>query len=1097
MTSNRLTGSQRRPRASSHHYGCLQVCWPNHAITARGRRWLPVKQTGTSVGCSMILLLMLTYFVSDGFAAEPLEYNRDVRPILAENCFACHGPDSAARKADLRLDQREAAITAGAITPEKADESELLHRVLSTDPEQVMPPPLTKKQLTADQKETLRRWINEGAAYQPHWSLIAPVRPPLPAVKNAGWCRNPIDYFVLARLEAAGLQPAPEADRRTLARRLSLDLTGLPPKPELVEAFVNDQSPDAYEKLVDELMNMAAWGEHRGRYWLDVARYGDTHGIHIDNYREMWAYRDWVIGAFNRNLPFDQFTVEQLAGDLLPNRTLEQQVASGFNRCNITTSEGGAIAEEYQVLYTRDRVETTSLAWLGTTAGCAVCHDHKFDPLTQREFYELAAFFNNTTQNAMDGNIKDTPPVVFVPRAEDCPRWDALVGDLGEARKHVADRRGAARPDFDGWLAAAKPEALAGLLSSEGLRFYAELNGGGDNSFAAAFDGQPRTIATSAQLTWQPGHVAAQALQSKPGVVAEIADVGDLEKDQAFSYGAWVKLASIEGSGAIFARMDDQHDYRGWDLWMQGGRVGCHIINKWPDDALKVVSNNPIKANEWTHVFVTYDGSAQAAGVKVYVDGQPQPVNVEANKLQNSIRTEVPFKLAQRHSTSRLDDMLIENVRIYGRALPPGDVQKLAQTTRVAALVAKPADQRSDAEKNELYDWWLAALDGVSQQLAAKVGELEKEESSIKSRGTITHVMQEKSDPAMAYVLYRGDYDKRRDPVQPETPDMLPPMPSELPKNRLGLAQWLLLPEQPLTARVTVNRFWQEVFGTGIVRTTGDFGVAGELPTHLELLDWLAIDFRENGWDVKRFFKQLVTSATYRQAAISTPDKLEKDPQNRLLSRGPRFRMDAEMIRDYALAASGLLVGKVGGPSVRPYQPDGVWEAVAMIGSNTRDYKRDSGESLYRRSMYTFWKRAAPPASMDIFNAPSREVCTVRRERTDTPLQALVTLNDPQFVEAARHLAEVVLKQGGETAESRLDLLARRLLARPWRGEELPVVQASLAELSAFYQGHVEEAKQLIALGESKPDATLDPALLAAWTMLTNEVMNLDEVLNK
>jgi hypothetical protein len=1045
----------------------------------------------------LALLFMLVRVPAATFAAEQLEYNRDVRPILAENCFACHGPDSAARKADLRLDQREAAIAAGAISPGKADESELLRRVLSSDPEEAMPPPATKKELTAAQKEVLRQWLSEGAVYQPHWSLIAPVRPPLPAVKDAAWCRNPIDYFVLARLETAGLQPAPEADRRTLARRLSLDLTGLPPKPDLVEAFVNDPSPDAYDKLVDELMSTAAWGEHRGRYWLDVARYADTHGIHFDNYREIWAYRDWVIRAFNRNLPFDQFTIEQLAGDILPNRTLDQQIASGFNRCNITTNEGGAISEEYEVLYTRDRTETTAQVWLGTTAGCGVWHDHKFDPLTQREFYELAAFFNNTTQQAMDGNIKDTPPVLFVPRTEDRPRWESLVGELAAARKQAEERKTSARVEFDGWLASAQAEAVAGLLPNDGLRFYAELNGGGDNSFSATYDGQPRTVAASAQLTWQPGHVAALALTSKPGVVAEIADVGDLEKDQAFSYGAWVKLAKTEGSGAIFARMDDQHDYRGWDLWMEGGRVGCHIINRWPDDALKVVSNNPIKANEWTHVFVTYDGSAQVGGVKVYINGQPQPVGVQANALKSTIRTEVPFKLAQRHSTARLDEMLIEDVRIYGRALPPGDVQKLVHTTRAASLLAKPADERNEAEKNELYDWWLRTLDTVSQELAGKIAGLEQEESSIKSRGTQAHVMQERNDPAMAYVLYRGDYDKRRDPVQPDTPDMFPPMPAELPKNRLGFAQWLLLPEHPLTSRVTVNRFWQEVFGTGIVRTAGDFGVAGELPSHAELLDWLAVDFREGGWDVKRFFKQLVTSATYRQAAVNTPEKLEKDPQNRLLSRGPRFRMDAEMIRDYALAASGLLVEKVGGPSVRPYQPEGVWEAVAMIGSNTRDYKADSGDNLYRRSLYTFWKRAAPPASMDIFNAPSREVCAVRRERTDTPLQALVTLNDPQFVEAARRLAEVVLKQGGDSAESRLDLLARRLLARPWRAEEAPAVQASLADLSDFYQHHADEAKMLISVGESKPDASLDVPTLAAWTMLTNELMNLDEVLNK
>ncbi|HEX7376750.1 MAG TPA: DUF1549 domain-containing protein, partial [Pirellulales bacterium] len=608
-----------------------------------------ISQSGNSMVSA--LLLMLTSFSGASFAAEPLQYNRDVRPILADNCFACHGPDSAARKADLRLDGREAAIEAGAITPGKADESELIRRILTSDPDELMPPPATKKQLTAEQKEILRRWVTEGAAYQPHWSLMPPERAPLPAVKDAAWCRNPIDYFILAKLEAAGLHPAAEADRRTLARRLSLDLTGLPPRPEIVEAFVNDASPDAYEKYCDKLMDMPCWGEHRGRYWLDAARYADTHGIHFDNYREIWAYREWVVRAFNGNMPFDCFTIEQLAGDLLPNRTLDQQVASGFNRCNITTNEGGAIADEYQVLYTRDRTETTSLVWLGTTTGCAVCHDHKFDPFTQREFYSLAAFFNNTTQNAMDGNIKDTPPTVFVPRSQDRPRWQALADELAVARKQLADRRNTARADFDGWLASAKPEAVAGSLPSDGLRFYAELNGGGDNSFPVTFDGQPRTVAASAQITWQPGHVAAQALQTKPGVVAEVADIGDLEKDQAFSYGAWIKLAKVDGSGAIFARMDDQHDFRGWDLWMQGGRVGCHIINTWPTDALKVVSNQPIKANEWTHVFVTYDGSAQAGGVKVYINGQPQPVNVEANALKSTIRAAVPFKLAQRHTS--------------------------------------------------------------------------------------------------------------------------------------------------------------------------------------------------------------------------------------------------------------------------------------------------------------------------------------------------------------------------------------------------------------------------------------------------------------
>jgi mono/diheme cytochrome c family protein len=1050
-------------------------------------------------------------------AEKKIEYNRDVRPILAENCFACHGADSAARKADLRLDRRDDAIKAEAIVPGDVEKSALIERIFSDNKAQVMPPPKTKKHLTAAQKETLKRWIAAGAEYEAHWSFIAPKRPTPPAVKNTAWVRNPIDRFILAELEKRGLQPAPEADRRTLARRLSLDLTGLPPEPADVEAFVNDKRPDAYERFVDKMLDSPHWGEHRARYWLDAARYADTHGIHFDNYREMWSYRDWVINAFNRNLTFDRFTIEQLAGDLLPNRTLDQLIASGFNRCNITSNEGGLIPEEYLVLYTRDRTETTARVFLGLTANCAVCHDHKFDPLTMKDFYSMSAFFNNTTQGAMDGNIKDTPPVVFVPQLEDRPRWDALVKKLTEARQQVEARKQTAHADFDKWLASRTAETPVPPTGETpvpptgetpvpptgetpvppGLRFHAALNEGSGGTIHLTVDGKPRTAALASGAAWDAGYVAAKAFKVQTGGTLEVTDAGDFDKNEGFSYGAWVKFTKRPASGAIFARMDDQHDFRGWDLWMQNGRVGTHIIHKWPDDALKVVSRNPVKTGQWNHLFITYDGSGQPGGVKVYVNGVPQQTLVEASRLKNTIRTNVPLKIGQRHSTSRIDGLVLQDLRLYDRTLSGPEVERLVKSTRGTWLMNKPAKQRSAAETNELFDWWLATSDTTYQNLAKKLSDLQQEESVLKSRGTIAHVMQEKPGEPMAYVLYRGEYDKRRDPVKADTPKSLPPMPKELPRNRLGFAQWLLRPENPLTARVTVNRFWQEVFGTGIVKTSEDFGVSGELPSNQELLDWLAVEFRETGWDVKRFFKLMVTSSTYRQSAQVTPEKIEKDPDNRLLSRGPRYRLDAEMIRDYALAASGLLVRKLGGPSVKPYQPEGVWEAVAMIGSNTRDYRRDSGDKLYRRSLYTFWKRAAPPASMDIFNAPTREVCTVRRERTNTPLQALVTLNDPQFVEAARWLAQTTLKEAGDKEEGRIDFMARRLLCRPLRAEEMKVVQASLKDLLAHYKANAEDAKKLLAVGEAKVDPKLDTATLAAWTMLANEMMNLDEVLNK
>ena len=1030
-------------------------------------------------------------------AAERLEYNRDIRPILAENCFACHGPDSAARKAGLRLDSREEA-TKAAIVPGRPESSELIERIFTKDEEQLMPPVKSFKKLTEAQKEALKRWIAEGAEYQPHWSYIPPKRPAVPVVKNSAWVRNPIDSFILYELEKRGLEPAPEADRYTLARRLSLDLTGLPPDPAEVAAFVNDQRMDAYERYVDHLLKSPHWGEHRGRYWLDAARYADTHGIHFDNYREMWSYRDWVINAFNRNQPFDQFTIEQLAGDLLPNPSLEQRIATGFNRCNITSNEGGLIPEEYLVLYTRDRVETTAQVWLGLTAGCAVCHEHKFDPMSQKEFYELAAFFNNTTQGAMDGNIKDTPPIVMVPRIEDRARWDVLSREVAEVRKQTEERKHAARAEFDKWLGNARPDALYAKLPSSQLVLHALLSDGGTNSAAMLVGSQLRPLATEKPLAWDKGHVAAQALKIKTDAILELQEVGDFEKDQAFSYGCWVKLPRNNMGGAIIARMDDAREFRGWDLWVEGNKIGAHIIHKWPQDALKVVANEALKPNQWTHVFVTYDGSAKPSGLNIYYNGVLQQAKtVQTDTLKNTIKAEVPFKIGQRHSTSPMDGVLIQDLRVYARALATAEVETLARGTRAAWLVQKPAGQRSPQEKDELFAWWLPDNDQAYKELTGRLRSLEAEEAGIKARGTVAHVMQEKPDEPMAYVLYRGDYDKRRDPVKPSTPRFLPPFPSDAPKNRLGLAQWLLRPEHPLTTRVTVNRFWQEVFGTGLVRTSGDFGVSGELPSHPELLDWLAIEFRERNWDVKDFFRLLVTSSTYRQSAVTTPLKLEKDRENRLLSRGPRFRMDAEMIRDHALASSGLLVRKIGGPSVKPYQPPGVWEAVAMIGSNTRDYRPDKGENLYRRSLYTFWKRSAPPASMEILNAPNRETCVVRRERTNTPLQALLTLNDPQFVEAARILAEKALKEGGGQNEERLHYLAGRLVARPFRPEEVKILEASLHDLHEHFKAQPEEARKLLAVGETKSDPGLDPSTHAAWTMLVNQLMNLDEVLNK
>ncbi len=1046
-----------------------------------------------------LALPLLAGFAATAAAADKkLEYNRDIRPILAENCFACHGPDSAARKGRLRLDLRDDALEREAFEPGKPDESKLVQRMLLPDSDKAkMPPVASHKVMKPGQIATLKAWIAQGAEYQAHWSFLAPKRPDIPAVKDAARVRSPIDNFILAKLEARGLTMAPEADKRTIARRLSLDLTGLPPDPADVEEFVKDQTPTAYEKLVDKFLASPQWGEHRGRYWLDAARFADTHGIHFDNYREMWSYRDWVINAFNKNQKFDQFTIDQIAGDLLPNATIDQKVATGFNRNNITTNEGGAIAEEYLVLYNRDRTETVNQVYMGLTAGCAVCHDHKFDPITQRDFYSMAAFFNNTTQGAMDGNIPNTPPILNVPMEQDRARFAAIGKEIAAANEAAAARRKAARADFDKWLATVKPEEIAGRVSEDKLHLFAKFNEGKDKAVKFKLDGKEQSASFDpAGYVWgngKKGQKGLTILQSGPAI--ELKDVGDFDTKQSFSVGAWVRLSKRNTAGAIVAKLDTANGFRGWDLWVQSDRIGMHIVNKWNEDALKVVAKAPLKINADQHVFVTYDGSAKASGVKIYVDGVLQPVDVEADALKGTIKNAVPFKIGQRNADGRVAGVSVHDLRIYGRALVNAEIGQLSKGTALADLLAKPADKRTPKEVDDVYDWWLVTNDKPYQDAEAATAKLKAEEVAIQSRGTIAHVWNEKPSMPEAFILNRGEYDRRKDKVGPATPKVLPAFPADYPKNRLGFAKWLLLPDHPLTGRVTVNRFWQELFGAGLVRTAGDFGITGELPSHPELLDWLALEFQSH-WDVKRFFKMMVMSSTYRQAAIATPEKLEKDPANTWVSRGPRFRMDAEMVRDYALAASGLLVKKIGGKSVKPYQPDGVWEAVAMIGSNTRDYKRDSGESLYRRSLYTFWKRAAPPASMEVMNAPNREYCVVKRERTNTPLQALLTLNDVQFVEAARVLAEHAM-QSGKTDAERIDFLAKRLLARSFTEKELPIVTESLTELKREFGAKPEEAKKLIAFGESKADPKLEAAELAAWTMLANEVLNLDEVLNK
>ncbi|QEG24212.1 DUF1553 domain-containing protein [Mariniblastus fucicola] len=1052
----------------------------------------------------------MTWAQSSCEAQDSIDFSRDIKPLLAENCFACHGTDSETRAADLRLDERDAAVDAGAIEPGSADESSMIERLYTEDHDSIMPPVDSGKKLSDDEKELLKRWIEEGAEYQKHWSLVAPEKQSLPKVNDSDWVRTEIDQFVLARLESEGLKPAADAGARTLFRRLSLDISGLPPAVEDLQAFekdVADRGDEAVSEWIDKLMERPSWGEHRARYWLDAARYADTHGMHFDNYREMWPYRDWVIRAFNRNMPFDQFTVDQLAGDLLENPSDEQLVATGFQRCNMTTNEGGTIDEENRALYAADRVQTFGWVYLGLTTNCCQCHDHKFDPISIKDYYSLAAFFRNTTEPAKDGNVKDGKSATMKVYAEtDRKRLEEIKQELLAANKAKQDYRDSSSEKFASWLGTVNavqgdhPESKYGPEVQPTLQV--PLNEGQGNSVTATI-GIDETVVAKEDFQWTEDGKLGPAITLKPGKTVELGAFPDFSFDKPFSYGVWTKAPKKFGGVSLIAKMDEAAAHRGWDLWHQNGQFVAHIIDQWPGNAMKVRTVKSLSIeNKWQHVFVTYDGTRKPEGVRIYVDGELQKTETEANTLKPvaSLETKTPLKVGQRSSGAIYDGGQVQDVRIYDKALSQDEIKSVMAigANYVEALISVPAEKRTPNQEKALLSYFLNKIDATFPTLTKAVADLKQERKKIEAKTPITHIQVEKPDMmAKTNVLMRGAYDKPGDEVVAAPPEVLHPMPEGAPANRLGLAKWVIDPANPLTARVTVNRFWQELFGHGIVATSEDFGVMGTPPSNQALLDWLAVDFRESGWDVKRLYKKMLLSSTYRQAANVTAEKLARDQDNSLLSRGPRFRMDGEMVRDYALVASGLYNDRMFGRGAKPYQPPNVWEVVGMPGSDTRRYVQDKGDNVYRRSLYSFWKRMSPPPNLEAFNAPNREVCTVRRERTNTPLQALVTLNDPQFVEAARVLAEKGVKHGGDDWSSTLDFVAERTLSRTFSDIESGILKDDFDAFFDFYRENTGDAKKLLAIGQAKADDSLDVAQLAAWTMVCNQLLNLDEVLNK
>ncbi|MCP5523975.1 MAG: DUF1553 domain-containing protein [Verrucomicrobiales bacterium] len=1017
-------------------------------------------------------------------AGEPVDFNFQVRPLLSDRCYACHGPDSRARKAKLRLDTREGLFQVfgdgtAVVKPGDPAHSELVRRILTDDPDDLMPPVNSHRRLDAAEKVLLKRWVESGAGYQQHWAFV-PVKPvPVPSVE--GGCSNPIDAFVRARLSEHDLQPAPDAARSRLLRRLALDLTGLPPTPEEQEAFLVDDSPDAYEHVVDRYLASPAYGERMAMDWLDLARYADTYGYQNDVTRDVSSWRDWVIRAFNENLPYDRFLMWQIAGDLLPQASTDQRLATAFNRLHRQTNEGGSIEEEFRTAYVDDRVDTFGTAMLGMTVGCAKCHDHKYDPITQRDYYSLFAFFNNIDESGLYSHFTHatpTPTLLLWPddkRAE----HDRLKRQIAAAESDLDRIARAGEPSFEAWRLAPPdtrvPEPIAWF------------------PFDAVIDdttGDAVTTNRVAKLVDGPERVAGRfggALEFSGDNSVVCDSVREFRRTDAFSFDLWLQPGVIQDRAVVLhqSRAWTDSGSRGFELRLDGGRPSFSLIHFWPGNALGVEATNRLPLKEWSRLTITYDGSSRAAGVRLFVNG----VRQETRILRDNLRKDIVHRSAWGDS-----DVGNIHLTLAGRFRDEGfkqgciDELKVFDHELTAAEVAVLGGGQPSSEPT-WREHYFARVDPEWQAARARLTTLRTREAAMTDDIPEIMVMEEMAEPRPAFVLKRGAYDAPGDPVSPNTPEALLPFPPSEPRNRLGLARWLVNPQNPLTARVAVNRIWSMHFGRGIVATPEDFGSQGRLPTHPKLLDWLAGWFMEHDWDVKALHRLIVTSATYRQDSDVPAAGAEGDPENQWLARGPRHQLLAEVVRDSALAGSGLLCRKIGGGSVKPVQPEGLWRDAGVPGS----YTPDTGENLHRRSLYTFWRRTAPPPNMLTFDATSREVCTARREVTVTPLQALVVLNDPQFVEAARVLAARLVREKPDQPLARIPEVWRALLARLPDDRETVLSRRIYEEQLRLFEEHPEGAREFLGIGAAPPDADLSAVDVAATTMLVSAVMNLDE----
>ncbi len=1046
---------------------------------------------------SFLISAWIGYMSMLAHADEPaVDFDRDVKAMLSDHCFACHGPDVNQRQAGLRLDLRMAVfgeLESGerAVVPGSAKASLALQRMLSQDPEQVMPPP-TGKPLTRKQIDLFQRWIEQGAPWKEHWAFEPIAAPPVPNQGLAvGDVFNPIDAFVLEKLSSTSHKQSPMESRERLLRRVSLDLTGLPPTLQEIEQFLADNSDRAYETVVDRLLASKHFGERLALPWLDLARYGDTSGYHNDSLRDMWLWRQWVIDAFNKNMPFDQFTIEQLAGDLLPAATIDQRVASGFHRNVMTSDEGGLIDAEYRNLYIVDRIATTGVTWLGMTIACAQCHDHKYDPFTQKDYYRLYAFFNNVPENGKDG-VRDRNPVPFlrVPTAEQSQQLADFDHRIAEMEKRLAEINQSLTEKQANWesrVLSGQFAAPTATIPNPIARFALDVDG----SAETAADSPTITGTTHGTPTFEEG-VRGKAFKASGAQWFEYPEAFNFEKDSAFSVSAFLAV-SPEG-GAPFGRMDDRHDARGWDIEFHGLRPSFHLISRWPENVIHVQAEMDLPANVFTHLAITYDGSGKASGVKMYVNGLLAPTRIAKDKLRNTIKSQTPFSIGRRGDASTPFHGLIDDVQVFGFRL--SDDQVLAiNGSDILALVKLPTDQRTAMQKEMIEKYFIQSEIPERASLVQSISETRKARDAFEAAVPNTMVMAEMDKPRETFIKVRGNYDQDGERVAAAVPSFLPQVAASFgdrPLNRLDLAQWLIHRDHPLTARVTVNRWWAMLFGNGLVKTLNDFGLQGERPSHPALLDWLANDLMRD-WDTKRVIKQMVMSATYRQSARASSDLLRIDSDNRLLARGPRQRLDAEMIRDNALAIGGILNPKVGGQSIKPSQPDGTWEINEMSGYR---YEKSSGADLYRRGLYVYWRRSTVYPSFVTLDAPTREFCVAQRAKTNTPLQSLVLMNDPVFVEAARAFAQRLLAEAGLDDEGRLRLAWRLALARTASDRELQILTQVLQEQQQRYQSDLEASQKLATVGDLAPVHGQSAADVATWTAVCNVLLNLNETLS-